>query len=151
MRATLLCLALTIVVGSVCLGQADAPKTMNGLPLIYEATFDGDLGDWAMTDEDAWAITQEEDGDTVLSLKAQSKYKPPVRSPVNIARIADLEVSDFILEVRMRQTGREYGHRDMCVFFGYQDPSHFYYVHMATAADAHAHSVFLVNDEPRVS
>jgi hypothetical protein len=39
----------------------------------------------------------------------------------------------------------------MCIFFGYQDPSHFYYVHLATKADAHANSIFLVNGEPRVS
>src|SRR5262249_30312275 len=30
-------------------------------------------------------------------------------------------------------------------------PSHFYYVHLAKAADEHAHSVFVVDDQPRVS
>jgi len=34
---------------------------------------------------------------------------------------------------------------------GYQDPSHFYYVHLGRKADPHANSIFLVNDEPRVS
>jgi len=51
----------------------------------------------------------------------------------------------------MKQTGKEYGHRDMCIFFGYQDPAHFYYVHIATKADAHANSIFIVNGQPRVS
>jgi hypothetical protein len=37
------------------------------------------------------------------------------------------------------------------LFFGYQDKAHFYYVHIATKADPHAHSVFLVNDKPRIS
>lgn len=49
----------------------------------------------------------------------------------------------------MKQTGREYGHRDMCLFFGYQSPQEFYYAHLATAADDHAHNVFLVNKTPR--
>jgi hypothetical protein len=49
------------------------------------------------------------------------------------------------------QTGKEYGHRDLCFFFGYQDSSHFYYVHLATVADPHANSIFLVNGAPRVS
>ena len=51
----------------------------------------------------------------------------------------------------LKQTGREYGHRDMCLFFGMKDPSNFYYVHLASKADNHAHSIFLVNDEPRKS
>jgi hypothetical protein len=38
----------------------------------------------------------------------------------------------------------------MCVFFGVKDPSNFYYVHLATQADEHAHNIFLVNDGPRV-
>jgi hypothetical protein len=56
---------------------------------------------------------------------------------------------DFILECDLMQTGREYGHRDMCLFFGYESPSRFYYAHIATAADDHAHNVFVVNEKPR--
>ena len=55
------------------------------------------------------------------------------------------------MEVNLAQTGREYGHRDMCLFFGMKDASNFYYVHIATKADPHAHNIFLVNDEPRVA
>ena len=51
----------------------------------------------------------------------------------------------------MRSTQEVYGHQDLCLFFGYQDPSHFYYVHLGREADAHANSIFLVNGEPRVS
>ena len=126
--------------------DADQPT----LPLVFEADFTGDLGAWTFTDAKAWKIVEEE-GDGKLSLHAQSDYKPPVRSPLNIARVKDLEVTDFVLDVDAMQTGREYGHRDLCFFFGYQDPAHFYYVHLATKADAHANSIFLVNGEPRVS
>jgi thiamine phosphate synthase YjbQ (UPF0047 family) len=74
-----------------------------------------------------------------------------VRSPKCIAWINDLTASDFVLEVRMKQTGREYGHRDLCLFFGRTDPTHFYYAHIASKADAHAHTIHLVNGAPRVS
>ena len=78
----------------------------------------------------------EKDGDRdVLSLFGKSDYKPEVRSPRNIARIKNIELSDFTFDVTLRQTGREYGHRDLCLFFGYNDPSHFYYLHLASAAD----------------
>ncbi len=126
------------------------PKELNGMPLVFEETFDGGRDRWVETDPNAWKIA-DEDGNKVFHLYRASKYEPPVRSPHNIARIDDLEVADFVIEARMKQTGKEYGHRDLCVFFGYNDPSHFYYIHMATKADAHANSIFLVNGSPRVS
>ena len=49
----------------------------------------------------------------------------------------------------MLQTGKDYGHRDMCLFFGLQNPSQYYYVHMATSADKNAHNVFIVNKVAR--
>jgi len=56
----------------------------------------------------------------------------------------------LVIEVQLAQTGREYGHRDLCIFFGTKDPTNFYYVHIASVADDHANNIFLVNDEPRV-
>lgn len=130
--------------------ETKAPKEMKGLPLVFEEDFEHGGDRWVATDPKAWKV-KEEDGNHVFALWRSSEYQPPVRSPHSIARIKELEVTDFILEAKMKQTGREYGHRDLCVFFGYNDPSHFYYVHIATKADAHANSVFLVNGEPRVS
>jgi hypothetical protein len=46
---------------------------------------------------------------------------------------------------------KDYGHRDLCLFFGFQDPAHLYYVHLGKKADAHANSIFLVNGKDRVS
>jgi hypothetical protein len=134
--------------------ELSAPKVlteeMNGLPLAFFEDFESGAGRWTQTDPNAWKVTSTEKGH-VYSLHQQSKYEPPVRSPFNIARIEDLKVSDFVVQARMEQTSREYGHRDMVVVFGYQDPSHFYYVHIATKADAVAHSILIVNGEPRVS
>lgn len=107
---------------------------------------------WSFTDPNAWRIAKEgEGGNRVLELFQQSEYKPPVRSPLNIALLNETDLGAFVLDVKVRSTTRDYGHRDLCLFFGHQDPSHFYYVHLAKAADPHAHSVFLVNGEDRVS
>lgn len=107
---------------------------------------------WDFTDPAAWRIAKEgEGGNHVLELFQGSDYKPPVRSPLNIALVKETELGGFEMDVKVRSTTRDYGHRDLCVFFGHQDPSHFYYVHIAKEADPHAHSVFLVNGEPRVS
>jgi len=119
--------------------------------LLYEQKFTGpeNLREFVMTDTNAWRVTKTNDI-IALDLVTQSKYKPQYRSPFNIALIADKVFKDFILEVNLRQTGKEYGHRDMCIFYGFQDPSHFYYTHIATAADEHAHNTFIVTNAPRI-
>jgi len=122
----------------------------NGMPLVFHEDFETGAERWTQTDAKAWRIV-EEGGNRVYSQFQKSDYQPPVRSPLNMALVKDLRVGDFVLQARMKQTGDEYGHRDMCIFFGYQDPAHFYYVHIATKADAHANSIFIVNGEPRVS
>jgi hypothetical protein len=150
MQQIWLALAFPLVAVFV-MAVAGAPSEVNDMPLVFQTDFEsGDTSGWVMTDPKAWKI-ELEDGNHVLSQFKSSDYSPPVRSPVNIARIDGLDVGNFVLEVRMKQTGKEYGHRDMCIFFGYNDPSHFYYVHLATKADDHANSIFLVNGAPRVS
>jgi hypothetical protein len=118
--------------------------------LLYEQAFreTDALLDFTMTDRGAWRIALSERG-RALELFGQSRYQPPVRSPVNMALIKDKVFGDFVLECDVIQTGREYGHRDMCFFFGFESPSKFYYAHLATAADDHAHNIFVVNDKPR--
>ena len=139
-RAIMLCAAIMLIAAT----WTEEP------PLIYQNDFEDGIEGLEMTDSKAWK--HETDGDTkVLALTQSSDYRPAVRSPQSIAWIEDLSVSDFVLEVDLKQTGREYGHRDLCLFFGRNDESHFYYVHLATQADDRANSIFLVNGSPRVS
>jgi hypothetical protein len=123
-----------------------------GYKLLYEQRFDkpNAIQDFVMTDPKAWKLCATNDL-IALELIKQSEYKPLVRSPVNIALIADRMFGDFILEADFIQTGREYGHRDMCVFYGFQSPTNFYYAHIATAADKNAHNIFIVNNAPRTN
>jgi len=54
-----------------------------------------------------------------------------------------------VLDVKVLSTTRDYGHRDLCLFFGYQDPAHFYYVHLGKKTDDHANQIFIVNEAAR--
>lgn len=132
-------------------GMLQSQEIPEGFNLIYAQDFSGPQAwmDFECTDAKAWSI-QAYGGDSYLSLDTQSVYEPLVRSPYNIAWLSNFTVGDFILEVRMAQTGREYGHRDLCIFFGGKDPENFYYVHMASVMDDHANNIFLVNDAPRI-
>ena len=84
-----------------------------------------------------------------MGRKGVDKY--PVRSPHNIALVKDQKFGNVTVDFEVMQTGRNYGHRDLCFFFGFQDPSHFYYVHIAAVSDPNAHNIMLVNGKPRVS
>nr|HPJ98375.1 hypothetical protein [Candidatus Hydrogenedentota bacterium] len=106
------------------------PQEMNGLKRLHFEDFEKDpeiiAKQWQPTDPKAWAVVEDGTGHA-YALKDASDYTPPVRSPLSISLLKGFEVTDFILQADMKQTGKEYGHRDMCVFFGYQDPAHFYY------------------------
>lgn len=143
-RITGLALALALITG---VAIAEAPE---GMELVFEEDFENGIDRWEPTDRKAWRI-EEEDGNKFVSLFQKSDYEYIVRSPHSINWAKGVDVGSFVLDIRMRQTGKEYGHRDLCLFFNKQDASHFYYVHMATKADEHANSIFLVNGEPRVS
>jgi len=124
------------------------------MPIVFQEDFEGEgaLDKWEFMDPKAWKIAEEkEGGKKVLSMFQKSKYRPKVRSPHNYGLIKDLVVGDFVMDLQMQSLTKDYGHRDLCLFFGHQDKSHFYYVHMALKADPHAHSVFLVDGKPRVS
>jgi hypothetical protein len=123
---------------------ADDPK----LPVVFTDKFDKGADHWQPTDAQAWKVVSSEKGSYYNQFK-NSDYKPPHRSPLNIALIKDVKVSDFVFEAQVLSTGKDGPHRDMCLFFGYQDPAHFYYCHIAKKADDHANQIFIVNNADR--
>lgn len=119
------------------------------LPLVFQDDFQQGAERWQPTDPKAWKVGESDDKNRHYSLFQQSKYQPPHRSPLNFSLIKGETVGDFVLEARVRSTVKDYGHRDMCLVFGYQDPAHFYYVHLGKKTDDHANQIFIVNDAPR--
>lgn len=141
--------ALTLTFTGIA-DEGSKSKMEGILPILFQDDFEDGLDGWEFTDPGAWE-RKKVDGDYVLALVGSSDYNPPVKSPKSIAWIKGLEAGDFVLEADVRQTGREYGHRDLCLFLGKQDASHFYYVHIASKADDHANSIFIVDGKPRTS
>lgn len=126
------------------------PKTMNGLPLLATEDFeDGKAGNWEPTDSKAWRVVKQGDNHVYNQFKKKSNFNPPVRSPFNRSLLKGVEVGSFVLDVRLQSTHKDYGHRDLCLFFGFQDDSHLYYVHFGKKADDHANQIFIVNEKPR--
>jgi hypothetical protein len=126
--------------------RADVPAT---LPVLKEEGFDDEtLRAWAATDPNAWRL-EEHEGNRVLHQFQQSEVETPVRSPFNRCLLRGVIVGDFQLDVDVQSTARDYPHRSLCLFFGYQDPAHFYYVHLGQRADDHANQIFIVDNAPR--
>ncbi len=136
---------------SVCIYEkAESQKTPKDFKLVYEQSFDtkDPMQDFAFTQSDKWIMSEGKKG-KALEFTGKSDYQPPFRSPHTFAFIKNLIAGSFVMEADLMQTGKEYGHRDMCIAFGLQDPSHFYYAHMATKMDDNAHQIMLVNGAPR--
>ncbi|MCH8332302.1 hypothetical protein IIC65_00060 [Candidatus Sumerlaeota bacterium] len=117
---------------------------------LYKDDFSHGMARWKPTDPGAWTLQDIGGGATALTLTTKlSDYDPPYRSPHNIALLQGYETGDFEFTVRARSTEPDYDHRDVCLFFNYQDPANFYYVHFGKATDDHANQIFIVNDAPR--
>lgn len=125
---------------------SSAPADM---PLVYATSFELGAAAWSPTDETAWNVKETPQGHVYSQFKKRSEYEPPHRSPYNISLLKDHVVTDFELNVDVLSTHEDYGHRDVCLFFGYQDPAHFYYVHLGKEADPHANQIFIVNGADR--
>ena len=124
-------------------------KTLHGMPLLYSEDFESGADRWEPTDPKAWRIDAGRGGKVFSQFNGRSKYKPPHRSPLNIALLKDLDVADFVFTAKVKSTIPDYNHRDVCLFFGHQDPAKFYYVHLGKRADDHANQIFIVNNKPR--
>jgi hypothetical protein len=124
-------------------------------PILFRDDFEHDMDRWQTTDPDpassVWRIIEVgKPGNHALRVTGTSPYQPPHRSPHSIALLKDMVVGDFEMTVRVQETNVNAGpHRDLCLFWGYQGPSHYYYVHLGARADPHACQIFIVNDAPR--
>jgi hypothetical protein len=126
-------------------------------PVLAEDNFDNGTGKWHFSDpkeaEPTWTIPMHIDDNnkqTYLRSKGGSKFEPPHRSPWNFALLKEPVVGDCEISVRVQNTNYDAGdHRDLCIFWGYQDPAHMYYVHLGAKPDPHSCQIFIVNDADR--
>lgn len=143
-------LTRTLILTALLLLGTVYPVAAGELPLLFSEDFEsGGLSRWSATDPSAWKI-ETDNGSQVLHQFRQSQVATPVRCPFNRALLRGVNVGDFQLDVDLQTTARDYPHRSLCLFFGYQDPAHFYYVHLGQKADDHANQIFIVNGAPRV-
>lgn len=108
-----------------------------------------DRASWKPVD-DGWSFVDDGPRGFFRLGKKESNYQPKFRSPTHIALLEGPELESFELSVRLRSTEPDYGHRDACLFFGWQSPERFYYAHLAKAMDDRANQIFIVNQADRI-
>ncbi|MEI7700818.1 MAG: hypothetical protein WCK86_13555 [Planctomycetia bacterium] len=144
------CLLLCVVLQPRLDLLADEPAIPEGMKLVYQHDFqDQQTGRYQPTDPTAWQLQSAGDNHFLALTKKNSNFSPPFRSPLNRTLIQDLEVSSFVMDIRFQSTIADYPHRSLCLFFGYQDDAHLYYVHFGKKTDDHANQVFIVNSAAR--
>ena len=114
--------------------------------VIYADGFDEGLAGWEVLDPDTWRANA---GGTVEITDRTSEYAPPHRSPTHVALVQGLVIGDSTITFRVKSTLDTGGHRDCCVFFGWQDPAHFYYVHLGAKPDPHSGQIMIVDGADR--
>src|SRR5688572_11408386 len=119
------------------------------LPVLVTEDFEKGSDPWEFSDPKAWKVAETDKGKS-LSLFQKTTPKTPHRSPFGMALLKDVVVGDFVLEAEVKSTVKDYGHRDLCLFFGYQDAAHFYYSHLGKKTDKHANQIFIVNGADRM-
>lgn len=138
-------------------GQTKSPVEK----LVYSQDFENAdaIHEFLFSEPWKWQINTDSLGNNFLDAKEEGSYEPPYRSPFLISLIDSINVSDFVLEADLMQKQVEHDckgekcvfcmHRDMCIFWAFQDSSHYYYAHIAREGDNVSHQIHIVNEAPR--
>lgn len=103
---------------------------------------------WQFGDPAAWSWT-EEGGSKVLTLHKPQDFKPKVRSPFNLAWFTTKDWKSFTLTVEARLTKFDATNNDLCIAFGREEDTRFYYAHLGVRADGVHHQIHLVDRADR--
>jgi hypothetical protein len=155
MRTLLLPLFATACVALPMPTAADeVPDWAKGISISMPLNTSKLAYEFLVSDPAVWTFSVDENNKTCLELnydreKYKSSYTPKHRSPVHIALLRQYPLTDFVMDVELMSTTDPYDHQDLCLFFGFESPEKYYYVHLAKKADMNAHNVFIVNEADR--
>ena len=121
------------------------------MPVLFKDNFEDGASKWKIIDDQSWKLEDHGAGRSLSIIQRNSEYEPKVRSPRHIALIKNLEAANFVIKFKVKSTKDTGNHRDCCVFFGYQNPTNYYYVHLGAKPDPHSGQIMIVKDAPRLA
>ena len=103
------------------------------------------LDQFDLQEPSAWAVERD-----TLVLKEAGKPEGPIRKPSRWAILKSEPWTDVSFRARVRADAPvDRKGRDVWIFFGYQSPTRFYYVHLSNETTATHNGIFLVKDADR--
>lgn len=135
MRAEWVLLAAAVFV-AVSVGHAAEAGKMS-------ESFQGEWAGWEPLAPGHWQITTTNDR-PVLHLVKNAPQRPPVRRPGMYILSPAGVVSNVVITSRVKTLRPpDVKRRDVCILFGYQDDTHFYYAHISSTSDDRVHNVIM--------
>ena len=116
--------------------------------LSIHETFESGADNWQPQNPEHWRVV-EQGGQAFYELMKPGD-NGPIRKPTSISILKPYTVGSFELEFQAKcytQPSNKY--RDLCLFFGYQDSVHFYYVHFSGVSDKVHNAIHIVNNADR--
>ena len=105
--------------------------------------------EWSPRTPDKWALAKE-GRNGFYRLKTPGAHDEGVSRPTEYSLVDDFIYTDFTLKCKIRcDAPAELRYRDAVIIFGYQDDTHFYYVHFSNISDDLHNAIMLVNGDYR--
>lgn len=149
MRASTVIKVFLVLAALGCFASSERGD-IDKLPILARFDFeDGTAKGWQPKNLDHWRVVKH-GGSLVYELAAPGE-QGKVRAPTSWSVIAGCDVTSFVFTGRLKCYAEASNpHRDLCIFFLYQDPTHFYYVHFSASSDEAHNIIGLVNGSDRV-
>ena len=74
-----------------------AARAADELPILFQEDFEKDASHWQPFDAKQWKLKKTEKGSVFSQHDKETTYKPPHRSPTNVALLKDVVAGDFDL------------------------------------------------------
>jgi hypothetical protein len=135
--------------GLLLLAALAMAQTASDLPLVAADDFEsGSAALWTPCDPARWRVAEGEGG-RFYELTAPGEAGK-IRAPTSWSVLQTAGLTEFVFTGRFKcYTDPANDKRDMCVIFGFQDPTHFYYVHFSASSDNVHNIIGLVNGGDR--
>ncbi len=132
------------------LAVAALAPSVSDLPLLVSDDFEaGHAALWSPGDPARWRVAEGEGG-RFYELTAPGEAGK-VRAPTSWSILRTEGLTELVFTGRFKcYTDPANNKRDMCLIFGFQDPTHFYYVHFSASSDNVHNVIALVNGTDRI-
>ena len=130
----------------LCLGLATAAEKA----VTLTENFENGMERWTLLEPRHWTL-QKTNENTCLVLNKPGKQHPPVRRPGEYALWKSTPWYDVTIQAKVKTLRpANVSGRDVCIIFGFRDPTHFYYAHLCSDSNGKTHNVIMkVNGERR--